>query len=116
MDSISFSHEEMHKHATGPDWFNVARFPGSNYKGTIKFSGDTPDTVDGQLTMFGVSKPVQLKITRFTCIDHKYYKTEACGADAEGDLERGDFGLTKYTDNGVGRVHVRIQVEALKQK
>lgn len=113
MNSIDFAHEKMHEHAVGPDWFNTAKFPTATYKGTLKFKGDKADTVDGQLTLLGITRPVQLKINSFTCKEHPFFKKPACGADAEGDLERGDFGLTKYTDNGMGHVHLRIQVEAL---
>ena len=113
--SIDFGHAKMHEHATGPDWFNVARFPTATYKGTLKFKGDAPDSVDGQLTLMGVTKPVTLKINSFKCIDHPFYKKEDCGADAEGDLDRADFGMSKYAENGMGHIHLRIQVEALKQ-
>jgi polyisoprenoid-binding protein YceI len=85
-----------------------------NYKGTLKFKGDAPASVDGQLTLLGVTKPLQLTINSFKCIDHPYYKKEVCGADAEGDIDRADFGMTQYTDNGAGKIHLRIQVEALK--
>jgi polyisoprenoid-binding protein YceI len=114
-NSIDFGHEKMHEHAVGPDWFNVAKFPTATYKGTLKFKGDTPEAVDGELTLLGVTKPVKLKINSFKCIDHPYYKREACGADAEADFDRADFGMSKYAENGMGKIHLRIQVEALKQ-
>jgi polyisoprenoid-binding protein YceI len=113
--SIDFGHAKMHEHATGPDWFNVAKFPTATYKGTIKFKGDTPDAVDGQLTLMGITKPVMLKINSFKCIDHPYYKKEDCGGDAEGDLDRAQFGMAKGAEWGGTNVHLRIQVEALKQ-
>jgi polyisoprenoid-binding protein YceI len=37
-----------------------------------------------------------------------------CGADAQGEIDRADFGMAQYTDNGMGRIRMRIQVEALK--
>jgi polyisoprenoid-binding protein YceI len=56
-----------------------------------------------------------LKINSFTCVDvHPFYKKKFCGADAEGELDRADFGLTQYTDNGMGKIRLRIQVEAGK--
>jgi polyisoprenoid-binding protein YceI len=57
---------------------------------------------------------VTLKINSFKCIDHPFYKKEACGADAEGVLNRADFGMTKYSEGEAGKVYLRIQVEALK--
>lgn len=113
--SIEFGHKEMHEHAVSEKWFNVAKFPKATYKGALKFKGDAPNAVDGELTLMGVTKPVKLTLNSFKCIDHPYYKREACGADAEGELNRADFGLTKGADGEMGKVKLRIQVEGLKQ-
>lgn len=113
--SIDFGHDKMNEHAVGKDWLDVAQYPAATYKGAIKFKGDTPTAVEGELTFRGVTKPVPLQIKSFKCIDHPFYKREACGADAEGELHRADFGLTKYAEGEAGKVKLRIQVEALKQ-
>lgn len=113
--NMAFAHKEMDEHAVGDKWFNVDKFPTATYKGTIRFKGANPASVDGQLTLLGVTRPVPLKINHFKCIDHPFYKREACGADAEGQLHRGEFGLTKGADGEMGKVKLRIQVEGLKQ-
>lgn len=41
-------------------------------------------------------------------------KKEVCGADAEGVLNRADFGMTKYSEGEAGKIYMRIQVEALR--
>ncbi len=112
--SIDFGHGKMNEFAVGPDWLNVEKFPTMTYKGTLKFKDDKPVSVDGKLTLLGVTKPVNLKINSFKCIDHPYYKKEVCGADAEGDFNRADFGMTKYSEGEAGKIHLRIQVEAIK--
>ncbi|MBA3581985.1 MAG: polyisoprenoid-binding protein [Gammaproteobacteria bacterium] len=115
--SIDFGMDLMNEYALKTEWLNVTKFPTMTYKGTIKFDGATPIAVDGQLTLLGITKPLKLKINQFNCLtDHPYYKTEVCGADAEGDLNRADFGLTQYTENNAGKIHLRIQVEAIKDK
>jgi polyisoprenoid-binding protein YceI len=43
-------------------------------------------------------------------------KKEVCGADAEGDLDRADFGMKLYSEGGAGRIHLRIQVEAFREE
>ncbi|HEX9391320.1 MAG TPA: YceI family protein [Usitatibacteraceae bacterium] len=112
--SINFGHDKMKEFALGEDWLNVKKFPAMSYKGTLRFKGDTPVAMDGELTLLGVTKPVRLTLNSFTCIDHPYYKKEVCGADAEGDLNRADFGMTKYSEGEAGKIHLRIQVEAIK--
>lgn len=112
--SIDFGHDKMNEHALKPDWLNAGEFPTMTYKGPIKFKGDTPASVEGQLTLRGITKPVTLRVNSFKCIPHPMLKREVCGADAEGDLDRADFGMPQYSENGMGRIHLRIQVEALK--
>ena len=112
--SIDFGHKKMNAFAVTGDWLNVEKFPVLTYKGALQFNGETPVSVDGQLTLLGVTKPVKLTINSFKCIQHPYLKKEVCGADAEGDLNRVDFGMSKYGEGEAGKIHLRIQVEAIK--
>lgn len=112
--SIDFGHDKMKEFALAADWLNVKKFPTMTYKGVLKFRGDTPASVDGQLTLLGVTKPVKLKINSFKCMEHPLFKKEVCGADAEGDLNRADFGMSLYSEGEAGKIHLRIQVEAIK--
>jgi polyisoprenoid-binding protein YceI len=112
--SIDFGHDKMNEFALGADWLNVEKFPTMTYKGVLKFKGDSPTSMDGELTLLGVTKPVALKINSFTCIFHPYFKKEVCGADAEGVLNRADFGMSQYSEGEAGRIQIRIQVEAIK--
>ncbi len=61
INSIDFGHEKMNEHAKKPDIFDVAKYPTATYKSkAIKFTGDVPTSVDGELTLHGVTKPVTL--------------------------------------------------------
>jgi polyisoprenoid-binding protein YceI len=115
--SIDFGHDEMNEHARGADWLNVEKFPAMTYKGKLKFNGDVPASVEGELTLKGITKPLTLKINTFACLDpHPFYKKKACGADVEGELNRAEFGMPQYTDNGMGIIKLRIQVEGIKEE
>ncbi len=115
--SINFGLDKMDQAARSEDWFNVAKFPAATYKGTLTFAGDVPRTVEGQFTLLGVTRPVKLTINSFKCIPHPMFKKEVCGADAEGDLNWSEYGMrhSKYGEGDAGKVHLRIQVEAVKQ-
>ena len=95
-----------------PNWWRVSRSTAS--VAATPSSSATPSAVDGEMTLLGVTKPLKLKINSFKCITHPMLKKEVCGADAEGDFNRADFGMTKYADGDAGKVKLRIQVEALK--
>lgn len=113
--SIDFGHPKMREIALTDDWLDVAKYPAMTYQGELRFSGDTPTGVEGRLTLRGVTRPLALRINSFKCIDHPFFKREVCGADAEGDLDRADYGMTLFTDDGMGKIHLRIQVEAMKE-
>ena len=113
--SIDFGHDKMNEHAKGKDMFNVEQFPTATYKGkSIKFEGDKPVAVEGELTLLGVTKPVTLVINKFKCIPHPFFKREACGADATAEFKRTDFGLNYGTPRFAPEVKLAIQVEAVK--
>jgi polyisoprenoid-binding protein YceI len=115
LSSVDFGHDEMNKKATGPDFFNVAKYPRATYKGKLKnFVKGVPTRVVGDLNLHGVTKPVELKIGLFKCIPHPLAnKRELCGADAIGTFKRDQFGLTAGKDYGFNMdVTLRIQMEA----
>ena len=113
--SVDFGHDDMNKHALSPDFFDVAKFPTATYRGTLgDFVDGAPTTVNGELTMHGVTKPVALKINKFKCMPHPMLKRELCGADAFGTFDREQFGLSMGKPYGFDMtVTLRIQAEAV---
>ncbi len=112
--SIDFGHDKMNEHARGEDFFNTEKYPTVTYKGKIVFKGKLPSSVDGELTLLGVTKPVKLKINSFKCIEHPMLKKEDCGADLSGQFDRADFGMNYGAKYGPTLARLAIQVEALK--
>jgi polyisoprenoid-binding protein YceI len=115
--SIDIGNAKLDEHIKSPDIFDVAKFPTASYKGKIVFKGDVPAAVDGELTLHGVTKPVNLTIDRFKCMPHPMLKGhEVCGADALGTFNRADFGVDYGVKMGFKpEVKLAIQVEAVKQ-
>lgn len=117
-DSIDFGYAKMNEHARAADMFNVEKFPTIRYVGkSMKFEHGKPVSVDGELTLLGVTRSVPLKINAFNCIDpHPFAKTEVCGADAVAEFKRTDFGLDYAVARGFKpEVKVLISVEAVRQ-
>ncbi len=113
--SVSTGHDKRDTHLIGPDFFNSAEYPTVTYKSSaVKFKGDTPSSVEGNLTLLGVSKPVTLTISAFKCGVHPMNKKNLCGADASAQIKRSDFGM-KYGLPGVGDdIKLVFMVEAYK--
>jgi polyisoprenoid-binding protein YceI len=103
-------------HLRTADFFNVAEFPRMTYKSTnVKFSGDAPSEIEGQLTLLGVTKPVNIKIDRWTCKDNPMSKKPMCGGDASGSFKRTDFGM-KYGVPAIGdEIRLKINFEGYKE-
>ena len=114
--SIDFGQDALNKWAVGPDFFDTAKYPKALYKGKLTgFGKDGKPNVTGELTLHGVTKPVDLKVNLFKCIEHPMFKRDYCGADALAVIQRDQFGLTAGKDYGFKMdVTLRIQVEALK--
>ncbi|HWW06743.1 YceI family protein [Collimonas sp.] len=113
--TIDFGHAKMNEHASGPDMFDVKKYPDVTYKGnSVKFDGDKLVEVDGELTLHGVTKPVKLTINSFKCIQHPMLKREVCGADATAEFNRSDFGINYGVPKFAPEVKLAIQVEAIK--
>ena len=116
VSSINFGLAAMDEKARSDDFFDTAKFPTATYKGSIRFSGDQPQTVEGQITIRGITRPATLSINLFGCKPHPMLKKEVCGADAEGELNWSEYGMkmSQYGQGDAGKVHLRIQVEAIK--
>jgi len=113
--TIDFGHPKMNEHARNKDLFDVEKYPTITYKSkAIKYEGDTPVAVDGELTLLGVTKSVPLKINKFKCIQHPMLKREVCGADASAEFKRSDFGMNYGLPRFSPEVKLAIQVEAVK--
>lgn len=114
--SVDFGLDAMHEQAVGPGFFDTAKYPQATYKGKlVDFVDGAPTRVTGELTLHGVTRPVDLKVDLFKCIPHPMLKRELCGADASGTFQRDQFGLTAGKDYGFNMdVKLRIQMEAVR--
>ncbi|MGU7770039.1 YceI family protein [Burkholderia sp. MR1-5-21] len=114
--SISTGNDKLDEQLRTPDFFDAAKYPEATYKGTIRFNGDKPVSVVGNLTMHGVTKPLTLKIDSFKCMPHPMLKREVCGIDAAGEFSRDDFGVDYGKAYGFKmKTRLLITAEAIKQ-
>ena len=79
------------------------------------FEGDKPVSIDGNLTLKGVTKPVTLKVTAFHAMPHPMLKKDAIGANATTKVKRTDFNMGKNVPYVGDEVTIDIALEAVKQ-
>jgi polyisoprenoid-binding protein YceI len=116
--SINTGHAKRDEHMRSPDFFNVAEFPNITFKSTsVKFKDNNPASVEGNLTLLGVSKPVKLDISNFNCGLHPMDPTKkkfVCGAGASTQIKRSDFGM-KYGVPAIGDdIKLVFEIEAIR--
>ena len=114
--SVHTGSTKLDQYLQTDQFFDASKFPAATYKGTIRFNGDQPVAVVGNLTLHGVTRPLTLNIASFKCMPHPMLKREVCGVDAAGEFDRSDFGVDFGKTYGFGmKTRLLISAEALKQ-
>lgn len=114
--SVNTGYPLFNGHIQGEDFFDTAKYPTITYKSSkMNFDGDKLVSVEGNLTIKGVTKPVTLTVTSMMCMPHPMAKKDACGANATTKVKRSDFNMDKYTPYVGDDVTLTIPVESIKQ-
>jgi polyisoprenoid-binding protein YceI len=117
MTSVDIGNDKLNEELKSPQFFDTEKFPTATYKGTsMKFKGDVPVEVLGELTLHGVTKPVALQIESFKCFTHPMLKKEVCGTESTATFDRADFGIDYGKAYGFKmKTVLHIQAEGVKQ-
>jgi polyisoprenoid-binding protein YceI len=114
--SVNTGFPLLNEHIQGGDFFDTAAYPSITFKSTkVKFKGDKPVAVEGELTIKGVTRPVTLVMTSFQEMAHPMLKKDAIGANAVATVKRSDFNMGKYAPYVSDDVKLSIAVEAIKE-
>lgn len=112
--SVDTGDAEFNGQLLGEEFFDVRHFPTIVFRSNVvKFRGDKVISVDGVLTIKGLSRPVTLTVSTFKCMPHPLLKKEACGADAFTTIRRTEFNAGKYAPYIGDDVKLSIAVEAV---
>jgi polyisoprenoid-binding protein YceI len=116
MKSVDTGSNLFNGHIQGADFLDTATFPTATFKSTkVVFDGDKPASIEGNLTIKGVTKPVTLKVTHFVNMEHPMAKKDAIGANATTVIKRTEFNAGKYAPAVGDDVTITISIEAIKQ-
>lgn len=104
---------DFNGHIQGEDFLDTAKFPKATFKSTkVVFEGDKPASIEGQLTIKGVTKSVTLTVTSFQAANHPMMKVPALGANAFVNIKRSEFNAGKYAPFVGDDVRIDIAIEA----
>ena len=114
MTTVNTGLDEFDGHLRAEDFLDTAKFPTATFKSTrVLFDGDKPSSIEGQLTIKGITKPVTLTVTSFTAMEHPMVKKPAIGANAYTVIKRSEFGAGKYAPYVGDDVRIDIALEAI---
>jgi polyisoprenoid-binding protein YceI len=114
--SVNTGSATFNEHIQSEDFLDTAKYPTATFKSTkVVFEGDKPVSIDGNLTLKGVTRPVTLKVTSFHAMPHPMAKKDAIGANATTKVKRTDFNMGKNVPYVGDEVTIDIALEAIKQ-
>lgn len=121
VDSVNTSQSDRDGHLKSADFFDAANHPKLTFKSTgVKKTGDSEYVMTGDLSIRGVTKPVQLTVEYGGTTKDPWGNTKA-GFEITGKINRKDFGLTwsAVTETGglvvADEVKLQLAVELAKQ-
>jgi len=111
--TVNTGFADFNGHIQSEDFLDTAKFPKATFKSTkVVFEGDKPASIEGQLTIKGVTKPVTLTVTSFQAMPHPMMKVPALGANAFVTIKRSEFNAGKYAPYVGDEVRIDIAIEA----
>jgi polyisoprenoid-binding protein YceI len=106
--SIDTENEKRDGHLKSPDFFDAAKFPEISFKGNLVKEG-AKYKLKGNLTMHGVTKPVEFDVTGGSTVDTG--RGVKSGFKFTGTINRKDYGLTWSHSTPTGELVVGDDVE-----
>lgn len=115
MTSVNTGYETFNGHIQGEDFLDTAKYPTATFKSTqVSFDGDKPATIDGELTIKGITKPVTLTVSHFANMAHPMLKKDAIGANASTVIKRSEFNAGKHAPYVGDEVTITVSIEAIQ--
>lgn len=114
MRSIITGFDLFDEHIQGEDFLDTAKHPTATFKSTkVTFEGEQPVSIEGDLTIKDVTKPVTLTVTSFFNGPHPMLEKDAIGANATATISRSDFNAGAYAPAVGDEVTLDIALEAI---
>lgn len=113
--SVDTGHAKRDEHLRDKEgFFEVEKYPEMRFTSNkVTFDDDDEATVEGELTMHGVTQPATLEVDDINCkpnpMDQKKY---TCGFSAETAIKRSDFGMDAFIPLVADEVEIQIEAEA----
>jgi polyisoprenoid-binding protein YceI len=91
-------------------WLDTTKYPEMSYRSTrIVWEGSSSASVEGELTLHGVTRPLGLRITNIDCPQVPQGAPRPCRFVGRATLKRSDFGLPHGFWEGGDQVQILLR-------
>lgn len=115
-ENVDTGSADRDKHLKNQDFFDTQKFAAITFKGkSFKKTGDKAMTVQGDLTMNGVTKSIEVPL-KFIGENEKTPQGHKAGFEVNFTVKRSDYGMTKYIEGGMlgDEVNLFVNIEGKK--
>jgi polyisoprenoid-binding protein YceI len=113
INSINTDNDQRDEHLKGPDFFDAAKYSTLTFKSkSFKKVSDKKYKLVGDLTLHGITKPVELDVTFNGTAVHPYTKKTIAGFKVTGVIKRSDFAIAASTPTAALSDEVEITTNA----
>jgi polyisoprenoid-binding protein YceI len=93
MSTIHTTIDALDKELVSPMFFDAAKFPNSHFESTAVHAKGNTATIDGNLTIHGVTKPATINATFVAVGSNPMSKKEYISFNGSAKIKRSDFGV-----------------------
>lgn len=112
--SIDSNHAERDKHLREADFLNVEKYPQATFKST-QYKGDASSgTLEGILTLHGVSKPIAIDV-KFIGEGDDPWGGYRAGFEGNVTIRRSDFGMTYNLGPRSDEMQLDLYIEGIRK-
>ncbi len=114
-DSVDTGNRLLDQIIRGTPLLDAENFPLIQFRSErLQLAAGRMQAVDGELTLRGVRRPLQLQVRRWQCgrVRIVLLEREVCGGTFSASLKRSEFGISRYLPDVDDTVQLEISVEA----
>ena len=115
MKSADIGDDKWSETIRGGQLLDVEKYPTARYiSKSVEKKGDRSGVIHGDLTLHGVTKPVDVDFTLNRVGNDPYRFRQKAGFSAKATLRRADFGIDRYAEVIGETIELRFEIEGLR--
>jgi polyisoprenoid-binding protein YceI len=113
-NSVDTNHAERDKHLRGEDFLDVSKYPSATFKSTKFTPEGEGGTLEGELTLHGVTKPITIEVTKIGEGTDPWGGYRA-GFSGTTTLTRKDFGIDYDLGPAAESMELELGIEGIRK-